>query len=288
MLLRSLALLFVLLCLAPASAPLYGQFAPYSPRTVVHQEVGFANAKLEYGRPLVRGREVFGALVPYDSLWVPGVGGTIVTFDAAVEVAGFAVPAGAYVIQIFPRPAEWTLVLSRAEDGIGIYDARYDVVNVCLPVRRPARFYEAYTAELEPTPTGATLFVSWADAQVSVPVTTDARSRELAYVDSLLAGAAVADAHRHHRAAHYLLFTGQDASKALQLLDLPAAAPAGLWGTEVRLLTYLALGDAAAARQTLRDLEALLAEEISEQGHAVMAVTNQRLAKYGRRVASLE
>lgn len=193
----------------------YPAFSPFH-KTV--QMIGYTTVTIECNRPIARGRQIFGGLVPYDSLWLPGASGTTITFDQAVTVAGFAVPAGAYAMQVFPRPTEWTFVLSTAENGIGIYDPKFDVVNVCVPVQKPGRFHESYTVEMDLRPGEATLYLTWTDVQIAVPIATDAETRAVAFIDSLAAAPLTKDVAEYSRAANYLTFNGKSLDTALRFI----------------------------------------------------------------------
>jgi hypothetical protein len=108
-LLRSIALLFVGSSIASA------QGYPFSQRGSVSQTIAFTTIKITYGRPVARGRELFGALVPWDSIWHPGADSAtllVLNHDALVE--GQPVKAGEYSVWLIPREhTAWTLILNR-------------------------------------------------------------------------------------------------------------------------------------------------------------------------------
>lgn len=88
---------------------------PFSQRGTVTQSVAFTTIRIEYGRPVARGRELFGALVPWDSVWHPGAdSASTIAFDHDVTLEGRTVPAGRYSLWMIPRRAgPWTFILSR-------------------------------------------------------------------------------------------------------------------------------------------------------------------------------
>lgn len=70
-----------------------------------------------YNRPVARGRELFGALVPYGEIWNPGADeATRIELSHDITIAGHPLPAGKYSIWAIPHPEEWTLIFSRAWD----------------------------------------------------------------------------------------------------------------------------------------------------------------------------
>ena len=94
------------------------QTIPFSQRGSVSQTVGFTQIAVHYGRPVARGRVLFGdsAVVRWDRIWHPGAdSATLISFDRDVQLEGRDVTAGEYTIWLLPRAAgNWTLILSRA------------------------------------------------------------------------------------------------------------------------------------------------------------------------------
>jgi Protein of unknown function (DUF2911) len=98
----------------PASSLAQGY--PSSQRGSVTQSVAFTDIAVTYGRPVARGRALFGQLVPWDSVWHPGAdSATRVSFSHDVLLEGREVRAGEYSLWIVPRDGRpWTFILSRA------------------------------------------------------------------------------------------------------------------------------------------------------------------------------
>jgi len=96
--------------------PALGQGYPFSQRGSVSQDVAFTRIAIEYGRPVARGRQLFGQLVPWDSIWHPGAdSATRISFDHDLLIAGYAVKAGEYSLWLIPRPnLPWTVILNTA------------------------------------------------------------------------------------------------------------------------------------------------------------------------------
>jgi hypothetical protein len=98
----------------PASAPAQGY--PPSQRGSVMQNVAFTQIVVTYGRPVARGRALFGQLVPWDSVWHPGAdSATRISFNYNLLLDEHEVKAGAYSLWLIPRDGRpWTFILSRA------------------------------------------------------------------------------------------------------------------------------------------------------------------------------
>ena len=94
----------------------FAQQFPFSQRGLVKQTIAFTDVSVEYGRPVSRGRALFGALVPWDSVWHPGADqATRITFTHDVTLEEQPVKAGTYSAWLIPREhAAWTFILSKA------------------------------------------------------------------------------------------------------------------------------------------------------------------------------
>lgn len=115
--------MFVLTGLVAASATL-GAFqtvplsqVPRSQEGGVSQRVADTDLSVTYSRPVARGRELFGVLVPYGRVWHPGANqATKLTISRDITIAEHGLPAGSYSIWILPTPDQWTVIFSRAAD----------------------------------------------------------------------------------------------------------------------------------------------------------------------------
>ena len=98
-----------------AASQLQAQGYPFSQRGTLSQRIAFTDISIEYGRPTARGRALFGALVPWDSVWHPGAdSATTITISRDILLDGRAVPPGKYTVWLIPRPqGMWTFILNR-------------------------------------------------------------------------------------------------------------------------------------------------------------------------------
>ncbi len=105
-----------IIALVITSAPLSAQGYPFSQRGSVTQSVAYTNFSITYGRPVARGRALFGALVPWDSVWHPGAdSATLMKFNHDILVEGKPLRAGEYSLWLIPHQnAAWTVIFSRA------------------------------------------------------------------------------------------------------------------------------------------------------------------------------
>jgi hypothetical protein len=146
-----------------------------SPDASFTQQFGGSTITVQYARPMVRGRKIFGGLVPFDSLWRTGAGDcTTLTFKEDVIVGGKRLPAGKYSLFTIPKPDEWTVVLNSEVSMHGTmgYDAGKDVHRFSVTPLPAGRFYESFTIEVNDfnAQGGAMLNVIWENTLVPIPL----------------------------------------------------------------------------------------------------------------------
>ena len=91
-----------------------------SPFAKVVQTVGLTDITVDYSSPGVKGRKIWGAVVPYDQLWRAGANNpTKITFSRDVSIADKPVPAGTYAFFIIPTKGAWTVILNKKVDQAG-------------------------------------------------------------------------------------------------------------------------------------------------------------------------
>jgi Protein of unknown function (DUF2911) len=146
-----------------------------SPRDSVAARVGGATVSVAYGRPSMRGRTVFGGIVPWGQVWRTGANITTqLTSDRDLTVGGTAIPAGTYSLYTIPRPEGWTLVVNRQTGESGredAYDAARDVARIPMQIRSLDTSVEMLTIRLEPEGDAAVLRVAWERTEAWVPIT---------------------------------------------------------------------------------------------------------------------
>jgi hypothetical protein len=124
---------------------------------------------VEYGRPSVAGRKLYGALVPYGQVWRAGADeATTITFDKPVKIEGQALAAGRYALFLIPSEGDWTVVFNKTADQWGAYkyDSKQDALRVTVkPKAIPA------VETLEYGVAGDRVEMRWGDLAVGFGVT---------------------------------------------------------------------------------------------------------------------
>jgi hypothetical protein len=155
-----------------------------SPNASVSQTVGVTNFALTYSRPGVKGRVIWGGLVPYDSTWRTGANDpTSLTISDEITVAGQKLPAGKYSIVTIPRPGEWTVIFSGQKDLAGTtnYDPKQDVLRITATPDTTQPHQEWMWLGLDDlTPNSCNLVLRWQRLRLAVPIAVDVNATVLA------------------------------------------------------------------------------------------------------------
>ncbi len=207
-----------------------------SPAASVGLSIGTTRVKLDYHRPAVKGRTIWGDLVPFDTIWRLGANqATTIEFDDPVKVAGQAVPKGKYALFAIPGKDTWTLILSRKHDQWGAY--YYNQVDDQLRFTvtpRAAEYMEWMVFALDPTgPTSAEVAMYWEKLAVAFPIEVDVTGIVWGDIMSELAEKDV-DWEDYFYAAKYSLDQGGHADEALGWADRAMAQKPNFWTFEMR------------------------------------------------------
>ncbi len=157
-----------------AAAEQSGRAFTMSVRDTVRATVGRANLLVDYGRPLRRGRTIFGGVVPFDSVWRTGANAaTQFRTDVDLSMGGVTIPAGTYTLWTVPsRTGAWKLVVNRQTGQWGtIYDASQDLARIDLRTETVATPVEQFTITIEPRAEGGLLALAWDRTRAWVPFT---------------------------------------------------------------------------------------------------------------------
>lgn len=169
---RALPILLLAVASVAAQAPKVRQ----SPTASVSQDLGLTHVTITYHRPAVKGRVIWGGLVPYGKVWRAGANeATTITFSGPVKVAGHDVPAGTYAFFAIPDKDHWTLILDKnpKQWGAFSYKPSEDLLRFeVTPSASPMQEWLDYSIELTDQAT-ATVTLHWEKLAVSFPVTAE-------------------------------------------------------------------------------------------------------------------
>lgn len=162
-----------------------------SPRQTVEQQFSVTKISVEYGRPAVKGRKVFGELVPFGQVWRAGANeATRITFGQEVLFGGQKVKKGTYALYVVPQEKEWKIILNRGVNNWGAYtyDAKEDVATTTVPVKMMNEKMERFTINFEDiTDEKLNLVFEWDKTRADVPVEILNVEETLQIIDNLKA-----------------------------------------------------------------------------------------------------
>lgn len=145
----------------------------HSPPATVALKTEKFEIKIDYCRPYKKGREIFGALLPYDTYWRTGANEpTIITFSDNFTFGSNIVQAGSYRLYTIPREQEWDVILNAETKKWGLWEPDYtlDIAKVTVPVLQSNSCAEQFLIELNEKKNGAELAMIWDFTKVVVPI----------------------------------------------------------------------------------------------------------------------
>ena len=115
-------LILVALLILPVTAQQNLTQPRVSQHASVSQRIGLTDITVDFHRPGVQGRDIWGALVPYDQVWRAGANeNTTISFSTEVSINGNVVPAGTYGLHMIPTESQWTIILSKDYEAWGSF-----------------------------------------------------------------------------------------------------------------------------------------------------------------------
>ncbi len=142
-----------------------------SPRDTAQAEIDGAHLLVDYGRPAVRGRTIFGKVVPWDSVWRTGANAaTQLVTDKELRFGSTAVPAGTYSLFTVPSADRWVLIINKQHGQWGTqYDPSKDLARVPLEVSHQDKLTERFEFNITPQAKGGVLRFRWEYTEASIP-----------------------------------------------------------------------------------------------------------------------
>ena len=222
--------------------------APSPPQTI-KQDFGLSSIELSYSRPGMKGRKIFGDLVPYGKVWRTGANNaTTLTFADDVMIGDVKIPAGKYGLLTIPDRDKWTIIISKQTDvtNPANYKQEQDVVRVLADPLKLKDNLESFTMQFANVKSSTCdLQIMWDNVGVTLPIKTDVESKVMAQIDQLMNK----DDRPYYNAALYYLENGKDLNQALVWFDKAAAQqPEAFWVQHQRANCLAKLGKKAEAK----------------------------------------
>jgi Protein of unknown function (DUF2911) len=237
-------LFLALLSVATFSATAQLRLPQPSPAASVSQTVGTTDIAVKYSRPSVKGREVFGKLLPFDKIWRTGANSaTQITTSSDIMVAGQKLMAGTYSIFSIPTAGDWTLIFNK--DALASeqnYAQEKDALRVTVKSSTVAKV-ESFTIDFSDiTDSTASMNISWADKKIAAPLAVETSKMVEASVSKMTTD----NATTMRNAADYMQGKGK-LDQALKLVNTSIAGAETFRNVWVKAQILSKLGNFAEA-----------------------------------------
>jgi len=225
-----------------------------SPAATIIQKIGSTDVRIDYVRPSVRGRNIFGSLVPFGKVWsAPNtpiklyVGGDLIIEDK------YTIHPGMYSVYIIPNPDEWTIIITK-DSWWGIFGfteinetARFTAKTINLKEQ-----VETFTIDFANVCSNcAELQLQWDFTKVTFRISTSTDEKVLAQIRTFTSNPEARVAGEYYLSAKYYLDTDRDLNQAIQWIDKALAlAPGAYWMTHTRAEILAKQGQYSAAIET--------------------------------------
>ena len=221
------------------------------------QTVGLTNIELSYSRPSMKGRTIFGNLVPYNKLWRTGANAnTTISFDENVMIGGKIIKAGTYAIYTKPNMTSWEVYFYSDASNSGT-PKKWDSEKVVATVKAnvvPLSFkIETFTLQIDDiTNDSANLGMMWENVYVAVPIRFMTDSQVTQNIASVMNGPNSGD---YYTSAVYYLNTDKDIDKAKMWIDkaIEMSENPAFWYYRQQSLIYAKYGDKKGAIKAAKE-----------------------------------
>jgi DUF2911 family protein/tetratricopeptide repeat protein len=203
---------------------------PPSPPQTIRQDFGISSIELSYSRPGVKGRKVFGDLVPYGKVWRTGANNaTTIDFASDVTIGETKVAAGKYGLLTIPDKDNWTIIITKQLDvtNPADYKQESDAVRVNVKPITLKDKMETFTMQFANVKSSTCeLQMMWENTAVALPISTDVETVVMKEIDEAMNK----DNRPYFQAALYYLNNGKDLNQAVAWFDKAIAQqPDGFW-----------------------------------------------------------
>lgn len=232
---KSIALSLLLCALAAAPVAAQVKLPKASPGASIKTEIGITDVVIEYHRPGVKGRKVWGELVPFGQVWRMGANeATTIQFSTPVKVEGHDVPAGTYGLFAIPGEGSWTVILNKKPKQWGAYSYKQEEDLARFTVKpQTGPFTEWMTFSITPAGAGkGVVEMAWENLRVPFTVEADLDDMVWKSIDTTLAATATAD--DYFNAASYALQQGKRLNEAMTWIEKSMALEETFWHHELK------------------------------------------------------
>lgn len=252
-----------------------------SPLQTLEQTVGLTDVTLKYSRPSVKGRTIFGGLVPFDAMWRTGANqNSMITFSDDVLIEGTMVKAGTYAIFTKPGAVNWEVYFYNDTQNWGTpkqWDDAKVVAKVVAKTYQMPSTVETFTMAINDIKIdGATLALIWDKTYVSIDFKVMTDKMVSASIDKVMGGPSAAD---YYSAALYFLEADKDINQAKTWIDAAVSLNNNAyWYKRQQSLIYAKSGDIKGA---IKAAKASLAQAKEAGNMDYVALNKKSLKQWG-------
>ncbi|MGC1241458.1 MAG: DUF2911 domain-containing protein [Chryseosolibacter sp.] len=229
-----------------------------SPFATVTQRVGLNEVRIEYSRPSVRGRVIYGELVPYGKVWRTGANAStkIYVREPLIVQDALELPPGVYALYAIPGKDEWTLIISRDPWLWGAfgYKEDFDALRFQVKPRQLKEPVETFTIQFDNVCSScAEIQLSWDFTKVSFRISTNLDEQVMADIKSFTSNPEAKLGGEYYVAAKYYLDTNRDLPQALEWIGQALKySPGAYWMTHTKAEIQARMGDYKSAIETAK------------------------------------
>lgn len=233
-----------------------------SPLQTVTQKFGLGEVTIEYSRPAVKGRKIFGDVVPFGKIWRTGANATTkVTFTDEVKLEGNVVKPGTYGLYTIPNKDSWEIMLYKdltLNGNVADYKTenevlRFKVKAITIPMKMETMMINIGDISA----TEAKLMLLWENTVVAIKMTTDIDARVMESIEASMKS----EKPEYFRAAGYYFDNGKDLKKALEWATKATEEnPTAFYMFNLKARIEYKLGDKAAGKASAEKSIALAKE----------------------------
>ena len=232
-----------------------------SPGSTVTQKVGMTEIKIEYSRPSMKGRKIFGGdVVPFGALWRTGANSaTKITTTDSITIMGKGLAKGSYVLMTKPGKDSWEIIFNK-NPAVSVFDYKLadDVLKVMVKPMTNSMTTESFTMGVaNVTSNSADIEIAWENTVVRIPFTNDVDGKVMAQIKQKLDGPTQ---NEYFTMSQYYFDSGKDLKMALEFANKAIAKGERFWMLRHKSLVQAKLGDKKGALESATKSLALAKE----------------------------
>ena len=238
-----------------------------SPLCKIEQKVGLSTVSIEYSRPSVRNRKIFGDLVPYGKVWRTGANmATKFTISDDITVEGKKLPKGSYSLYTVPGEEEWDIIFYNEVNISGVpkvMDQTKETARIKVKAELLTYTTETFLIDINSVnQDNASMNIMWENTIVPIHLQFDVDSRVMKNIDKVLSGPSSDD---YYQAARYYFDSGKDLTQAVGWIQKSNQMDAKFWKLRVESMILAKLGRKSEAIEAAMKSKTMAAAEGNEE-----------------------